>query len=391
MVIRGNTRGNGEQLGHYLLTVKDNDDVQILDVAGRHYASEEYLHQTIYSMQLNSELTNSSKGLYHAQINPAHDDAKQMAHDDWLKAADILGKELGLENQRRIIVLHEKKARIHAHVVWERYDYDTGKIKSDSFSRLAQDRARLKMEEEFGHANTPKRNKHRPELKEALTVAWLTTKDGREFIKQAEQLGYLVAEGSMRHPFMVVDKNGRSFDLVRQLKGIRIKEVRERMRHEQLTSEKEAIELMRKRQAGGDGDQGGSFSEVNSTKSRAISFASNRDEAIQLSEEYSFDIRKRKMAKNFRNNSEEIKDRKSLEEVEEQLKKFKLAKEFTQNRNDEVTSKDVEIVVYSAHQQDIEKEFSENLNLSEREKLKQKFIEEQKEITEEKYKRNFRI
>ncbi|WP_162276812.1 relaxase/mobilization nuclease domain-containing protein [Mucilaginibacter pedocola] len=230
----------------------ENENIQILEVAGRRNAEEQYLHQTIHSMDLMSELTKSEKGMYHAQINPAYGEDKNI---DWFKAADMLGTELGLEHQRRVIVLHEKKGRTHAHVVWERYDYETGTMKSDSFSRLAQDRARQNMEVAFGHKQTPRRNQHKPELKASLTQLWNQTGTGAQFITACKNNDYMIAQGSGRNPFIVVDLNGHSFDLTRQLKGVRLKDVRQRLRNETLITEKEAIVIMRnkksERDAGG--------------------------------------------------------------------------------------------------------------------------------------------
>lgn len=285
MVIRGRPRGNGKQLAHYLVvqSIEENDDIHILEVAGRLHADEDYLHQTLLSMSLTSELTKSDKGLYHAQINPAYTEDRGMSENDWLEAADILGKELGFENQRRVIVLHEKKGRKHAHVVWERYDHEQGKMISDSFSRLAQDRARKEMERVFEHTPTPHRNKNRPELKEALTSLWNETATGAEFIHAVYANGYMVAQGVPDRPFMVVDETGRTFDLVRQLKGVRTKEVRARLKGEALMPEKQAIDHMRSRpqneaDAGDSGRKDTTFHlKVKHTVSR---FAENRDEQL---------------------------------------------------------------------------------------------------------------
>ncbi|WP_421828366.1 relaxase/mobilization nuclease domain-containing protein [Larkinella sp.] len=273
MVIRGNTRGNGKQLAQYLISGEANENVQIVEVAGRVNAKADYLNQTLQSMSLTSELTKSNKGLYHAQINPAYSEDRSMTAKDWLKAADILGQQLGLDEQRRVIVLHTKKGRTHAHVVWERYDHKTGRVISDSFSRLAQDRARKEMERVFEHQPTPHRNQHRPELKEALTELWNQTETGKDFVRAVHANGYLLAEGVPRHPFMVVDEHGRSFDLVRQLKGIRIKDVRQRLRNEKLIPEKEAIELMRQKQEGSS-DSSKAEQRIDSDRGKAIRTAS---------------------------------------------------------------------------------------------------------------------
>lgn len=241
MVIRGRTRGNGRQLAEYLLTMGENEHIRILDANGRKNPKEQHLRDDLLSMSLTSELTKSDKGLYHAQINPAYGDDKTMTAKRWLEAADLLGKELGLESQRRVIVLHTKKDRTHAHIVWERYDLDKQRMVSDSFSRLSQDRARKEMEILFEHKMTPRRNEKRPELKETLGKLWQASKTGQEFIKEAAKEGYLIAKGVQRRPFMVVDNTGRSFDLVRQLDGIKTKDVREKLGQEKLPPEKEAL------------------------------------------------------------------------------------------------------------------------------------------------------
>jgi len=247
MVVKGRSRGNGSQLAQYLVTQGDNERIQILEVDGREHASTEYLHDVLVGMSLAGELTKSDKGLYHAQINPAYGEDRLMTPESWMSAADILGIELGFENQRRAIVLHEKNGRIHAHVVWERYDHDKGIMIDTPFNYRSHDKARFEMERQFAQEKTPEKNKHSKELKEQLTELWTKTQDGKAFKEATEQAGYLLAAGTSKRPFMVVDKDGRSFDLVRQLKGIRTKEVRERLRDEDLMPEKKAIQAMRNR------------------------------------------------------------------------------------------------------------------------------------------------
>lgn len=243
MVIRGKSRGNGAQLAGYLMKVADNDNVRVFDIRGTSQTDD--LKSSLLEMSLTSELTRSEKGLYHAQINPAYGEDKTMKKDDWFKAADILERELCFDGQKRVIVLHEKKNRIHAHVVWERYDHDKGIMISDSYSRLAQDRARKTMEQELEQKMTPERNAKRPEMKKTLSEVWQKTVTGAEFIKEAFQKGYVVAKGQLRRPYMVIDDTGRSFDLVRQLQGIKSKEVADRLKKEKLQTDKEVIAAIR--------------------------------------------------------------------------------------------------------------------------------------------------
>ncbi|MDF2380504.1 hypothetical protein JMG10_03420 [Nostoc ellipsosporum NOK] len=243
MVIRGKTRGNGAQLADYLVRVADNDNVRVFDIRGTSQSND--LKFSLLEMSLTSELTRSDKGLYHAQINPAYGEDKAMQTGDWLKAADMLENELGLAGQKRVIVLHEKKNRIHAHVVWERYDHEKGIMISDSFSRLAQDRARKTMEHDLEQKKTPERNAKRPEMKKTLSEIWQKTVTGTEFVKEAVLKGYTIARGQLRRPYIVVDQTGRSFDLVRQISQARTKDVAERLKKEKLPTEREAIAFIR--------------------------------------------------------------------------------------------------------------------------------------------------
>ena len=247
MVIKGNIRGNGGQLADYLTRQGENDHIRILEVDGRDDADRDYLFTILEGFSLNEKLTKSKQGLYHAQINPAYNEDKYMKNADWQKAADILGHALGFDDQRRVIVLHHKKDRVHAHVVWERFDYQQSKMKTVAHNYKAHDKARGEMERIFSQEKTPQKNVKQPEIKERLTEIWNKSKSGKEFQAKAKDAGYRLARGAKR-PFMLVDNNGRSFDLVRQLKGIKTKDVRERLKGLKLGNEKKVIEAVRAEQ-----------------------------------------------------------------------------------------------------------------------------------------------
>jgi len=228
------------------MTKGDNDNVQVFEIKGTCQQGD--IRLALLEMSMTSQLTKSDKGLYHVQICPAYGEDRLMTDGDWIKAADILEQEAGYIGQKRAIVLHEKNGKTHAHVVWERYDHEKGIMISDSFSRLAQDRARQRMEREFGQTRTPERNQHRPELKEYLSDVWQQTKDADSFMTAIAEKGYVIAAGTQR-PYMVIDETGRSFDLVRQLANVKTKEVRDRFKETKLVKEKAAIRAVRQKQA----------------------------------------------------------------------------------------------------------------------------------------------
>lgn len=246
MVIKGRSRSNGAQLAEYLLQSKENDRAYVLDIRGT--AQPHNLKKSLLEMSLSSDLTKRGKlGLYHAQVNPAIGEDQPMTPEDWLKAADILERHLGLEGQKRAIVLHEKKGRLHGHIVWEKYDHETGRLRSDSHNYKKHDKARAEIEHELGHEHTPQKSDREPTNKERLTRLWQEHPDGENFIEAAQKLGYQVAQGNARRPFRVITPDGQSLDLARQLDGIKTKEVRDRLQplRDSIITEVEALQRLK--------------------------------------------------------------------------------------------------------------------------------------------------
>ncbi|WP_121197637.1 relaxase/mobilization nuclease domain-containing protein [Mucilaginibacter gracilis] len=224
----------------------ENERISIFDVDGRNDADASHLKDMLYSMQLNSELTRSDKSVYHAYINPNPDDTtdRAMTMEEWQQSIDILTKQLGYEDQRRVVVLHEKPgARVHAHIVFERYNHERGTMATYEHNYKAHDRARAEMEKKLNHRPTPQKNKNRDRHKQTLTEIWKRTNTADEFLREAEANNYKIAKGTDR-PFRVIDADGVSFDLVKKLDGINTKEVRVRFGETELIPEKEAIREM---------------------------------------------------------------------------------------------------------------------------------------------------
>lgn len=84
-------------------------------------------------------------------------------------------------------------------------------------------------------------------MKKDLTALWHQFPEAIRFIEASKAKGYVLAAGTQR-PYIVVDETGRSFDLVRQLEGVKTREVRERFKETKLPTEKKAIALAREAQ-----------------------------------------------------------------------------------------------------------------------------------------------
>ena len=219
MIISGKSRQNGKQLGRYLVAQGENERVTPLEIRG---SMSDNVPGAVLEMSLRTELTKRGKlGLYHAHIAPAYGE-DQLTPEQWRTAADRLEQELGLVGQSRVVVLHEKKGKVHGHVVWQRER--EGKLIKMSHSYRAHDRARAALEKELTHKPTRQVGDH----KKHLTQLWGSSRDGADFVRQAEAAGYRVARGD-RRAYVVETEDGQKLDLVRQLEGVKTKAAKERL------------------------------------------------------------------------------------------------------------------------------------------------------------------
>lgn len=253
MIAKGAARSEPKQLAVYLMRVGRYDTgepAELLELQSPWAESENgtrertaaKLAEAFRDWQTLAEGTKQGEyGLYHAQISPAPQYADTMTPEQWKRAADILGEELGLQDQPRAIVLHAgKDDRHHLHVVWSRTDIEEMKLQSDSFNYLAHERASERMELEFGQEFVPgkhaKRDRERqPEFPrqkmsqdeaqqaerlgitkeeriKQLAAIRQPCDDGLAFKNALEEAGYLLAKGN-RRSFVLVDDQGETFSL----------------------------------------------------------------------------------------------------------------------------------------------------------------------------------
>lgn len=264
MIAKGGARSGPKQLAVYLMRVDQYDTgepAELLELRspwatapnGTQERSAAKLIEAFRDWQTLAEGTKQGEyGLYHAQISPAPQYAKRMTPEQWKRAADILGEELGLQGQDRALVLHAgTKDRPHLHVVWGRCDIDQMKLVSDSYNYPAHERASQRMELEFGQEFVPGKHAKRdreaqpefPRAKmneaEAQQAARLgMTKeerieqlaqirencdDGLAFKNALEDAGYVLAKGD-RRGFVLVDEQGETFSLSKHLPDLKGKE-----------------------------------------------------------------------------------------------------------------------------------------------------------------------
>jgi hypothetical protein len=252
MIIKGSSRAGPRQLVRHLLRTDTNERVEILQLDD----PSRDLKFALKGWQNLSELTNGTKGLYHANIDP--DARYSMTSEQWMRSVDVLEEELGLKGQPRAVVLHEKEGREHIHVVWQRTDFEREIMISDSHNYAAHERASSRLEDEFGHERVQgahsKRDKTKQRPREAFNhAAWQQAertgqnpRDRKEIITDLyqqtgtaedpskafreglESADFLLARGDKRG-FVIVDLTGEVHALARQIEGVRTKDLKERL------------------------------------------------------------------------------------------------------------------------------------------------------------------
>lgn len=248
MIIKGKSRSGPKQLATHLLRADTNERVEILELQ----SSAQTLGDAFKEWQLIAEGTKGKRGLYHANIDPA--EQYSMTASQWVRAVEVLERELGLDGQPRAVVLHEKNGRQHIHVVWQRTDIDTMTLVSDSNNYHAHERASAALEKEFGHDLVPGKHEKRvtdqpipaaefnhaewqqaersgiapKAFKDRVTSHYHASDSGSVFVAKLDDDGLVIAKGD-RRDFVIVDQAGEVYSLARQIKGVTAKDLRDFM------------------------------------------------------------------------------------------------------------------------------------------------------------------
>lgn len=119
MILKAKERGDGAQLARYLLTMGDNDHVELHEVRG--FVSDD-LAGAFQEADAIALGTRCKKHLFSMSFNPP--EGAEADIEVFEKAIEQVEQKLGLEDQPRAIVFHEKDGRRHAYAVWSRIDSD---------------------------------------------------------------------------------------------------------------------------------------------------------------------------------------------------------------------------------------------------------------------------
>jgi hypothetical protein len=128
MILKGSQRSGGQQLGQHLLRTDENEHVEVHEVRG-------FMADTVLGAMKEAQAlsmgTRCKQYLFSLSLSPP--ETENVRVEVFTTALAKIEERLGLMDQPRIVVFHEKEGRRHAHAVWSRIDADTMTAKQLSF------------------------------------------------------------------------------------------------------------------------------------------------------------------------------------------------------------------------------------------------------------------
>ncbi len=244
MILKGNVRGSGKELARHLMNARDNEHVELHDLRG--FVSDD-LHGAMQENDAVARGTRCQKPLFSLSLNPPdHEDVPIEAFETAIGKIEI---KLGLQDQPRAIVFHEKEGRRHAHCVWSRINGDQMKAIDMPFykNRLNDVSRELYLEhgwrlpdgfrekqnrdplaftlEEWQQAKRTKQDPKR--TKSMIRECWNGSDNAQAFEASLQDKGLWLARGDKRG-FVAVDWRGEVYSLSR-MSGAKTKQLKARL------------------------------------------------------------------------------------------------------------------------------------------------------------------
>lgn len=244
MILKGSQRAGARQLAAHLLNDRENDHVTVFELRG--FVADD-LMSALEECYAVSTATRCKQFMFSLSLNPPS--GIVASEEELQRAADRAEKVLGLDNQPRAIVFHEKNGRRHAHAVWSRIDPKNLKaINLPHFkNRLTALSRELYLEHNWPLPNglrhdggknplnltlaewqQAKRLDADPrEIKQVFVEAWGRSDNTKAFGNALAERGYFLARGD-RRGFVAIDVHGAVFSISRWT-GAKSKDVREKL------------------------------------------------------------------------------------------------------------------------------------------------------------------
>lgn len=244
MILKAKERGGGAQLARYLLSMRDNDHVELHEVRG--FVGDDLL-SAFREVDAIAKGTRCENYLFSASLNPPG--GETVTTSDFESAADEVERKLGLEGQPRAIVFHEKDGRRHAHVVWSRigaehmrainlphYKMRLRDVSRDLFRSHGWEMPKglrdWRERDPLGFTREEWQQARRvgldpKQLKALFQECWNRSDTGTAFAQALKERGFMLARGD-RRGFVAVDYRGEVYAVARQA-GVKTTDVAARL------------------------------------------------------------------------------------------------------------------------------------------------------------------
>jgi len=243
VILQSNQRGGARNLALHLLK-DENEHVEVHEIRG--FVSGD-LVSALKEAQAISRGTKAKQFLFSLSLNPPPRENVSTAD---FKAAIVKSEEkLGLTNQPRAIVFHEKEGRRHCHAVWSRIDAKEMRAIPLSFSKLKLMEVSKELYLQHGWTmprgmmNTQERDprnftlaewqqakrigKDQRAIKQVFQECWVVSDNQSAFQTALRERGYLLARGD-RRGFVALDHRCEVFSVLKWT-SINAKSVRARL------------------------------------------------------------------------------------------------------------------------------------------------------------------
>lgn len=244
MILKASQRGSAMELAKHLLKAATNEHVEVHDL--RDFVADD-LQGALRECEAIARGTRCHKHLFSLSLNPPeHEDVPVEAFEH---AITKIEKELGLENQPRAIVFHEKEGRRHAHVVFSRIDASAMKaIKLPFYRKRLNEIAKqlylqhgwslpdgFRSKERSNPLNFTReewqqalRSKQDPKaLKAVFKECWNNSKSKQQFSAMLRERGLYLARGD-RRGIVAMDWRGEVYAVGRYA-GVKSKDLKARL------------------------------------------------------------------------------------------------------------------------------------------------------------------
>ncbi len=247
MILEGNQRGGAKDLAQHLLK-DENDHVNVYELRG--FVSNN-LTSALNEAYAVSKGTRAKQFLYSLSLNPPKEE--QVSTETFLEAIERAEQTLGLDNQPRAIVFHEKDGRRHCHAVWSRTDTQQMKAiplphtkrKLHTLSKDLYRENNWTMPRGFidskerdprnfthGQWQQAKRiGKDPRDIKTALQDSWAISDNQQSFKSALKEQGYTLARGD-RCSFVAIDHRCEVYSLGKKWLGVSVKDIRTKITDE---------------------------------------------------------------------------------------------------------------------------------------------------------------